>query len=43
MYYDLDKDQEHRFSGEVLGNGEKPILSKLAKISRIVGFFGLWR
>lgn len=44
MYDDFDKDQEHGFSGNVLGNGEEPIPLKLAKMSGISDFlFGLWR
>lgn len=33
MYYDSDEDQQHKFSGKVLGSGEEPIPLKLAKNS----------
>lgn len=38
VLYDFSRDQEHKFSGKVLGNGEDSNPLKLAKISGIWDF-----
>lgn len=38
MCYDPDEDQQHTFSGKVIGSGEEPIPSKLAKNSGDITF-----